>query len=156
MTDANLEGQTSLTALEGALTQLAPVLRDQARVALGAITTLSEDLEEPVRKVLAHLTKVTDLYALQKLDEASAALAIDNDLEALNLFAQGEQNRAKVDAFVRGVAVLRTLKSILLATTRLALSVYAPGAGVWVKQLELDKVEAPEGSRLERVFPSAN
>ena len=136
----NLEGQTSLTALEGALTQLAPVLQAQAREAIGALTVVSEDLDEPVRKVLAHMTKVTDLFALGKLDEASATIAMDNDLEALSLYAQGERNRQKVDSFVRGLAVLRTLKSVLLSTTRLALSVYAPGAGAWVKQLKLDKV----------------
>lgn len=141
MTDAiPPEGQTSLTALEGALTQLAPVLQSQAREAIGAITALSEDLEDEVRKVLAHLTKTTDLYALRKLDEVTAGLSIDNCLDALSLYAQGERNRSKVDSFVRGVSILRTLKTVLLSTTRLALSVYAPGAGAWVQALKLDRV----------------
>ncbi len=141
MTDATPpEGQTPLAALEGALTQLAPVLEAQAREAIGAITALSPDLEEDVRAVLEHMTKVTDLYALRKIDEVTANLAIDNDFSALNLRAQGERNRSKADSFVRGVAILRTIKSVLIATTRLAISVYAPGAGAWVQRLELDKV----------------
>lgn len=138
MTDANASGGQK--ALNDALEALTPVLREQAAQALTALSGADETYEKHARKSLACLQETAHNLTTQRIDEVSAALSMDNCLESLKLLVAGEQNRARVQSFQRGVAILGVLKSVLLSTTRLALNVYAPGAGEIVRKLDLDRV----------------
>jgi len=145
--DKRPEGQSPQEALEAAMTLLEVVLKDQARQALEALKEASEPVAKQGAEILGQMISLGALLAQGKVDAASAELAIDNYLAGLELLVVAETNLAKVEAAKRGIAILQTVKSVLLSVVKVAINYYVPGAGVWVEALGLPAL-------LDEVIPS--
>jgi hypothetical protein len=145
--DAIDKRQTPQEALEAAMTLLESVLKDQVRQAMEALKGASEAVAKQGAYVLTEMTALVAKLANKEVDGPSAELAIDNYLSALELLIAAETNLAKVEAAKRGIAILQTVKSILVSVTKMALNYYVPGAGLWVETLGLPAL-------LDEVIPS--
>jgi hypothetical protein len=134
------QAQSPQEALEAALASMSVVLQAQAQDALTKLASLSEKLAKEGATILAKMVQISALMLSGKLDKASAELAIDNYLAALQLLGMAEVNAAKVQAFLSAQKTLSTLKSILLALIQVGVGLAAPYVGAWVGSLKLDQI----------------
>lgn len=133
-------------AMEAALSSMQVVLAASAKDALAKLGSVSPKLAEEGAKILQSMVKVGTKLATGAIDKASAELAIDNYLAALQLLGMAEVNTAKVQAFLAASKTLTVLKSVLLALVQVGVSFAAPAVGAWLGSLNLDKI-------LDSLFP---
>jgi hypothetical protein len=134
--------KTPQEAYNSALAEITIVLQAQAAEALTALASLSQALAKKGAEIVQEIARVGALYAAQKIDKATAELAVDNLIAAMQLLGVTEVNAVKMQAYIRATKTLQTVKSILLALIQMGLNMLVPTLGNFLQGLDIDALIA--------------
>jgi len=117
------------------LEYMGKTLANHASVAIKVFTETSADHAKAASKVLIRMEELARLSLYKKIGPRSAEVALDNYLHALNLYKESIKNEAKVQSFLRGMAILESTKRVLFSLLTAGINAASPAAGTIVNGL---------------------
>jgi hypothetical protein len=117
------------SALGNGLHFMGTALSEQASQAVRAMFQVSDQMGRQAQTVVAKMAEVGEQVTRREVTPESGEIAIQAYLHALQLYGHAVENRAKVEAYVRGMRLLETGKKVLFSLLRMGLQAALPTTG---------------------------
>lgn len=122
-------------SLTNSWNDLKVIVETQVKEALNALGSVSKEASDHGVAAVSEISRVGVLLVEGKIDQESAALAIDNYVQVIKLIGSAEANAVKAQAYKRGLYLLETVKAMVLSLLKMAVDVAIPQAGTLISGL---------------------